>query len=97
MLDECSLLDLCFYGKKFTWFKKYPSSGIWERLDRVVSMVGWIDHFPATKVRSLVCGQSNHRPIVILPEGIFVKPQRPWHFERFWLEKEGCHDIVAQA
>ena len=76
-LDECGFLDLGFYGKKFTWFKKYPSSGIWERLNRAVSMAEWIDHFPVTKVRSLVCEQFDHSPIVILLEGILAKPQQP--------------------
>ena len=68
VLDECNLLDLGFNGKKFTWFKNYPSGGIWECLDRVVSMAEWLEHFPATKVQSLVCGQSDHSLIVILPE-----------------------------
>ena len=97
MLDECGLLDLGFSGKKFTWFKNYPSSGIWERHDRAVSTTDWVELFPATKVHSLVCGQSDHSPIVILPEGILVKSQRLWRFEKFWLEQEGCHDIVAQS
>ena len=46
---------------------------------------------------SLVCGQSDHSPIFILPEGILAKSQRPWRFEQFWLEKEGCHDTVARS
>ena len=37
VLDECGLIDLGFIGKKFTWFKNYPSGGLWERLDRAVS------------------------------------------------------------
>ena len=97
VLDECGLLDLGFNGKKFTWFKNYPSGGIWECLDRAVSTDDWIERFPATKVQSLVCGQSDHSPIIILPEGILVKPQRLWWFEQFWLEKEGCHDTVARS
>ena len=56
VLDEYGLLDLGFSGKKFTWFKNYPSSGIWERLNRAVSTAGWVERFPATKVQSLVCG-----------------------------------------
>ncbi|XP_030963604.1 uncharacterized protein LOC115984727 [Quercus lobata] len=97
VLDECRLMDLGFIGKKFTWFKNYPSGGLWERLDRAISTAEWLDCFPATKVRSFVCGQSDHSPIFILPEGILVKPQRPWRFEQFWLEKEGCHDTVARS
>ena len=97
MLDECGLLDLGFSGKKFTWFKNYPSGGIWKRLNRAMSTTDWVERFPATKVHSLVCGQSDHSPIVILPKGILVKSQRLWRFEQFWLEQEGCHDTVAQS
>ena len=86
VLDECGLLDLGFGGKKFTWFKNYPSGGIWGCLDRAVIKANWVEHFPTTKVQSLVCGQSDHSPIVIFPEGILVKLQRPWRFEQFWLE-----------
>ena len=45
----------------------------------------------------LVCGQSDHSPILILPEGILAKPQWPWRFEQFWLERDGCQDIVAHS
>ena len=83
VLDECGLWDLGFVGKKFTWFKNYPSGCIWERLDRAVSTVDWLDRFPASKEQSLVCGQSDHSPILILLEGILARPQRPWHFEKF--------------
>ena len=97
VLDECGLWDLGFVGKKFTWFKNYPFGGIRERLDRAVSTVEWLDCLLASKVQSLVCGQSDHSPILILPEGILAKPQRPWHFEQFWLERDECQDIVARS
>ena len=74
VLDECGLLDLGFTGKKFTWFKNYPNGGVWEHLGRAVSMADWVEQFPTTKVQSLVCGQFDHSPILILPEGILEKP-----------------------
>lgn len=40
---------------------------------------------------------SNHSPIFILPDGIVAKKQKPWRFEQFWLENEGCHDTVTAA
>ena len=83
VLDECGLWDLGFVGKKFTWFKNYPSGCIWEHLDRAVSTVDWLDRFPTSKEQSLVCGQSDHSPILILLEGILARPQQPWRFEKF--------------
>lgn len=97
-LDECRLLDLGFVGQKFTWVKHFANGDVvWERLDRAVSSASWFDRFPVTKVRSLVCGSSDHRPLLILPEGFIVKPQRPWWFENIWLENEGCHDTAEGA
>jgi len=98
VLDECRLLDLGFVGNKFTWFKTYLNKGVvWERLDRAVSTAEWYELFPAIKVQNLVCGSSDHNPILILLEGFTVKPQRPWRFEQMWLDKEGCHDTVQRA
>ena len=97
-LDECGLFDLGFVGNKFTWFKTHPGGGVmWERLDRVVSTAAWYNLFPTTKVKTLVCASSDHSPILILPDGINVKPQRPWRFEHMWLEEQGCHETVKKA
>ena len=48
-----------------------------ERLDRAVSTADWIDLFPSTKVQTLSCVSSDHRPILILPDGFGVKSQWP--------------------
>ena len=77
-LDECGLFDLGFVGSKFTWYKTYPDGGIvWERLDRAVCTMEWFNLFPATKVKTLVCASSDHSPILVLPDGISLNPQRP--------------------
>ena len=37
VLDECGLLDLCFVGSKFTWFKNFANGrSMRERQDRAV-------------------------------------------------------------
>ena len=78
VLDECGLFDLGFEGNKFTWFKTHPDGHVvWERLDKAVSIADWFNFFPATKVKTLVCASSDHSPIMVLPEGIILKPQRP--------------------
>ena len=78
VLDECGLCDLGFEGNKFTWFKTHPDGYVvWERLDKAVNTADWFNFFPATKVKTLVCASSDHSPIMVLPEGIILKPQRP--------------------
>ena len=92
------MFDLGFVGNKFTWFKTHPGGGVvWERLDRGISTTAWFNLFPATKVKTLVSASSDHSPIMVLPEGIILKPQRPWRFEHMWLEEQGCHDTVKNA
>lgn len=42
-------------------------------------------------------GSSDRKPILIHPNGILVKPNKPGRFEQIWLEDEGCHDTVERA
>ena len=98
VLDECNLLDLGYMGNKFTWSKSFPNGGmVWERLDRVVSTVEWLDLFLVTKVQTLSCVTSDHSPILILPNGFGAKLKRPWRFEQMWLENRGCYDTVKST
>ena len=98
VLDECGLVDFGFMGSNFTWFKNIANViSIWERLDRVVGTLDWLEIYPATKVVILECGTSNYKPIVIHPCGVPVRENKPWRFEKMWLEEEGCHDMVASA
>nr|POF07458.1 hypothetical protein CFP56_20149 [Quercus suber] len=39
----------------------------------------------------------DHKPVVIHPNGIPVRPNKPWWFEQTWLEDEGCHETIASA
>lgn len=70
---------------------------VWERLDRAVCSADWYNLFPITKVKTLVCASLDHNPILVLPNGVNLKPQRPWRFENIWLEEQGCHDTVKKA
>ena len=50
---------------------------IWERIDRAIATIDWIEKFPDTKIMHLECGTSDHKPIVIFPSGIPKKLQGP--------------------
>ena len=87
-----------YSGNKFTWYKNYLNGNtIWERLDRVVATQESMNLFPATKVLTLECGTSDHKPIIIHPMGIPRKKQHPWRFEQVWLDDRGCHETVHTA
>ena len=84
-----------YLGNKFTWYKNYPNGNtIWEWLNRAVAIQEWMNLFPATKVLTLECGTSDHKPIIIHLMGIPRKKQRPWRFEQVWLDDGGCHETV---
>lgn len=35
--------------------------------------------------------------MVIHPCGVLVRNNKPWCFEKIWLEEEACHDMVNSA
>ena len=98
VLDEYGFRNLGFVGGKFTLCNgQRDGYTIWERLNRAVATIDWLEKFPDTKVVHLECGSSDHKPIVIFPTGIPKKNQRPWRFEHMWLEEGGCHAFVEAA
>ena len=98
MLNECGFKDLGYVGGKYTWCNRQREGyTIWERIDRAVATIDWIEKFPDTKIVHLECGTSDHKPIMIFPTGIPKKIQRPWRFEQMWIEEEGCHESVEAA
>ena len=79
VLDECGFRDLGFVGGKFTWCNGHPNGfTIWERLDRAVATMEWLEKFSATKVIHLECGSSDHKPILICLNGIPKLRNKPW-------------------
>lgn len=70
-LDECSFADLGYVGSMFT-SNKHLTGGItvWERLDRAVANPEWLSLFPGSSVRHLESILSDHKPIIIHPDGI---------------------------
>ena len=78
MLDECGFRDLRFVGGKFTWYNGHPDGfAIWERLDRAVAAMEWLEKFSTTKMVHLECGSSNHKPILICLNSIPKPRNKP--------------------
>lgn len=95
VLDECGFKDLGFVGGKYTWCRESRGDNtIWERLDRAVATMDWIELFPATKVLHLECGSSDHKHLIILPKGIQNKRRKPWRFEQMCLEDASCSEVI---
>ena len=90
ILEECGIMDLGFVGSKFTWHKHYDNFTVWERLDRVVATNEWFYLFSNTQVRHLDVTTSDHKPLLINPDGMDCKQQRPFRFEQMWMSEPGC-------
>ncbi|KAA3477768.1 reverse transcriptase [Gossypium australe] len=65
-LEECSLDDLGFNGRWFTWERgRFVTSNIRERLDRVVATLRWTELFPYYRVEHLSHSFSDHCPVLL--------------------------------
>ena len=94
VLDECGFIDLGFMGSEFTWHKHFANYTVWECLDRAVATSDWLALFPDTKIYHLEADASDHRPLLIVPDGMNCSQQRPFRFEQMWLTEQGCSDTI---
>ena len=98
VLDECRFQDLEFSSNKFTWCNGHGEGHtVWERLDKAVGSVEWMDMFLASKGVHLECGTSDHKPLMILLASIPKKSNKLWRFEQMWMEDVGCREVVENA
>ena len=85
VLDECGLMDLGFRGEKYTWKGKRSRGLVLERLDRAEANNNWFASNPGTQVQHLHSHASDHKPIIVKPNGIMPLPNRPFKFGKMWL------------
>ena len=97
VLDEVGLKDLGFVGKKLTWKGNRHGGLVLERLDRAIANNQWLSQNPSTKVQHLHSNSSDHQAIIVKPEGIIPRQNRPFKFEKMWLRDRGCSDTVCSA
>ncbi|CAL1395624.1 unnamed protein product [Linum trigynum] len=64
-VDDCVLMDVAFFGPKFTWQR----GNLRERLDRALCNGHWFHRFPETHTTHLPKLKSDHHPIPTCLEG----------------------------
>ena len=62
-----------------------------------VSNTRWLSLFPGSSVIHLDSAFSDHKPLIIHPEGIPIKKLRPWRFQQVWLKEDACHTTIESA
>lgn len=90
VLDECDFMDLGFVGPMFTWHKHFEDYTVWEHLDRAIATNDWFAIFPNTKVYHLDVTASDHKALLIQPEGMECSQQKPFRFEQVSMAEQGC-------
>ncbi|XP_073357962.1 uncharacterized protein [Aegilops tauschii subsp. strangulata] len=101
-LETCDLGDIGYEGDKFTWrnHSKEMTTYICERLDRATANIQWCEAFLEFSVVNGKLRHSNHRPIIVNTEGEGGgRPisDRGFRFEAWWLQEEGCSEVIQNA
>ncbi|KAF7824263.1 ribonuclease H [Senna tora] len=97
-MDSSAMIDLLAQGNWYTWHNgRLGDAAVWERLDKCLCNVSWLENYPHTRVVSLASFCSDHSPLVVnMYECIPYRP-RPFRFEAMWLLDEACEKVVRDA
>lgn len=91
-LFQGGLIDLGFKGPAFTWTnKRNASEAIYERLDRVVATVGWLQLHAQAYANNLPRIHSDHAAIMLRLNGRLQKKRR-FRMESWWFAAEGFRE-----
>ncbi|XP_021842437.2 uncharacterized protein [Spinacia oleracea] len=100
-MDECGLIDLGYFGKPFTWWNKQTEQfAVFERLDRGVASLEWIQLLPHIGVIHRPSDKSDHIPIELTTMPRSGTPRnrcKPFRFEDMWLSSPDCEEVVKGA
>ena len=97
-MDKCKGLEMYWMNADLwtwvlwdlSWHKHFETYTVWERLDRAVTTNDWFSMFPDTKVYHLDATASDHKALLIRPEGMECNQQKPFRFEQMWMAEQGC-------
>jgi hypothetical protein len=70
---------------------------IQEKLDRVFCSMDWQVLFPEAEAFALPAVGSDHSPLLVVSNAEYVKKQKDFNFEAYWIEDNDCREIVTQA
>ncbi|KAJ9554109.1 hypothetical protein OSB04_018154 [Centaurea solstitialis] len=98
-LSNCRLTDLSMHGFPFTWCRhRGKPNEIYERLDRAVGNIQWLNLFPEYHVENLVSPISDHSPIALHTQMRSPSPiSKRFRFENKWLHEDTFDNFFLQS
>nr|XP_009767379.1 PREDICTED: uncharacterized protein LOC104218552 [Nicotiana sylvestris]XP_016449441.1 PREDICTED: uncharacterized protein LOC107774429 [Nicotiana tabacum] len=98
MTKDCGLVDLGYYGPKYTWSNgRGQCSIMWKRLDRGLANDQWLETFPAVTVSHLASAGSNHNPMLL---ELHIKQDNGKKYFKFlncWVDNPGFLPLVSKV
>ena len=98
-MDTCQMMDLGFFGPKFTWLNKREIGNLIQcRLDRCWVNPDWRAFFTKAYVTHLARINSDHCPLLLkLNPDLRQGFNRPFRFQSVWLSHKDFSAVVREA
>ena len=99
MVDDCMLMDIGYTGLFWT-FEKRVRGGSYTRvrLDRALASSEWSLRFPLANLSHLSAVTSDHKPILLEPQGVGDRPNlrnQRFMYETMWESHESWKESMA--
>uniref|UniRef100_A0ACD5TNX1 Uncharacterized protein n=1 Tax=Avena sativa TaxID=4498 RepID=A0ACD5TNX1_AVESA len=83
-------------NRLFTWSNNQQNS-VMATIDKFFVSTCWDAHFPTSHVQALARIGSDPTPLCVHFGDGSPNMQKPFRFEKWWLEKEDCKKIIAKS
>jgi exonuclease III len=95
-VNQFGLMELKPSNRLFTWSNNQQMP-IMAAIDKFFVSTCWDAHFPMAHVQALARTGSDHTPLLVTLGGENEHTQKPFRFEKWWLEKEECARIISES
>lgn len=97
-LFDLSLTEINFCGNLFTWSNMQSGQArVMKRIYKAICNTEWALDFPNTKLLHGPFKGSDHRPLVLLLNGISSKHRSSFKFDMRWAKYSSCEEIIKHS
>lgn len=95
IIESLDLREIAQSGRQFTWASRRQTP-TYEKLDHILSSIGWEQKFPLVSVHALPRSGSDHTPLIIdSGDQAHLGNKAIFSFELSWLSQDGFYEMVA--